>query len=133
MGELLFVLLEIFGELLLEAAGEAIIAFGFEAVSAPFKKAQGASRAMSLTGIIVLASLSAGLFHFFLPFPLTKPSRFPGISLILSPALCGASLYLVGKWRALNDRPTTRMATFWGGALFAFVFSLVRFLALRYP
>jgi hypothetical protein len=53
-----------------------------------------------------------------------------GISLFLSPLLCGVVMKIVGDQRRAMDRPTTALATFWGGCLFAFGFAGARFVLL---
>jgi hypothetical protein len=60
-----------------------------------------------------------------LPTPATQ-----GISLVLSPALSGLAMHLWGSYRREGGRPTTAMATFWGGASFAFGCALGRFVAI---
>lgn len=130
MGELLLGILAILGECLLEGVGEMILELGMESLLSPFRRAQTTSTLLSMVGILLLGTLAAGGLHLLAPFPLVKPSRWPGLSLILAPLLCGAGMHLYGRWRALLDRPTTRIATFWGGALLAFTFALLRFLLL---
>ena len=132
MGELLLVLLEIFGELVFEVGGEFLIGLGIESMVAPFKKAQDSSLSFSIVGIVLLGTISACLFHLVVPYQITRPLKFQGISLLISPFLTGACLHRFGVWRRSHERPTTRIATFWGGALFGFSFSLVRLLSLRY-
>lgn len=55
----------------------------------------------------------------------------PGSSLILSPVLSGMLMDAYGRWRASRGATRSKIATFWGGALFAFGMALVRFLLVR--
>jgi hypothetical protein len=60
-----------------------------------------------------------------LPMPATQ-----GISLLVSPALSGVAMSLWGSYRRERGRPATSMATFWGGASFAFGCALGRFVSV---
>ncbi|MET0553545.1 MAG: hypothetical protein ABW221_10945 [Vicinamibacteria bacterium] len=60
-----------------------------------------------------------------LPLPATQ-----GISLLLSPVVSGIAMHFWGSYRRAHGRPTTSMATFWGGAAFAFGCALGRFVAI---
>jgi hypothetical protein len=132
MAELLIVLLDVFGEVFLEFGGELLISLGIEAVAAPFKKAQTASLGFSIAGIVLMAAAASCLFCVVVPSQLIHRNRFPGISMLVSPLLAGATLHWFGAWRTEHGKHTTRIATFWGGALFALTFSSIRFLAIRF-
>jgi hypothetical protein len=52
----------------------------------------------------------------------------PGVSLVLSPLSAGLVMKAFGDWRRRRGGDPSFLATFWGGALFAFSFALVRWL-----
>ena len=58
----------------------------------------------------------------------TPRAVFPGVSLVLSPLVCGLAMHWLGEfWEAREqDRPV--LFTFRAGAIFAFGMALVRFL-----
>jgi hypothetical protein len=60
-----------------------------------------------------------------LPMPATQ-----GISLLLSPVVSGIVMHFWGSYRRERGRPASSMATFWGGASFAFGCALGRFVAI---
>lgn len=60
-----------------------------------------------------------------LPMPATQ-----GISLVLSPVASGLAMHFWGSYRRERGRATTSMATFWGGASFAFGCALGRFVTM---
>jgi len=132
MPELLIILLEIFGEVLFELFGEMFISLGIESILAPFQKTQSAPLGRSIAGIILLSSASSILFYLAIPTQLLHRNRIPGLSLLLAPPLVGTALHWFGKWRIEQDASTTRLATFWGGALFALVFSALRLTMVRF-
>jgi hypothetical protein len=49
------------------------------------------------------------------------------VGLVLYPAISGAVMQAVGERRRRKGIETTRLATFWGAACFAFGMSLARF------
>lgn len=52
----------------------------------------------------------------------------PGASLLLSPLLSGLVMEGIGRWRERRGQARSYIATYWGGALFAFAMASVRFL-----
>jgi hypothetical protein len=68
-------------------------------------------------------------------FALLAPNRIiqvyayiPRISLVIAPLVAGVCMHFLGEWRRRQDRKPTALATFTGGATFAFGMALVRFL-----
>jgi hypothetical protein len=60
-----------------------------------------------------------------LPVPRTQ-----GVSLVVSPALSGLAMYSWGSYRRGRGRSASGLATFWGGASFAFGCALGRFVVI---
>ena len=52
----------------------------------------------------------------------------PGISLVIAQLVAGVCMHFLGEWRRRQDCKPTALATFTGGATFAFGMALVRFL-----
>jgi hypothetical protein len=65
------------------------------------------------------------------PRPFFRYNVMPGASLILSPLFNGAVMEYYGRWSERRTGARTHLATFWGGALFAFGMALVRFLMIE--
>jgi hypothetical protein len=61
------------------------------------------------------------------PTPIFQPSPVRGASLLLSPLMNGAIMDRYGAWLEARGGARSYIATFWGGALFAFGMALVRF------
>ena len=78
-----------------------------------------------------VAGFCLGAFSgYVLPSRLLPAPRTSGISLLVSPVVSGVAMHLWGSFRAERGRPATSMATFWGGASFAFGCALGRFVAI---
>jgi hypothetical protein len=78
-------------------------------------------------GVLVFGGLAGWLTAWVFPGHLFGAPVLPGASLVLSPILNGALMYYFGAWRAQHLQGNSFIATFWGGALFAFGFAVVRF------
>jgi len=48
------------------------------------------------------------------------------MSLVLAPLAGGAMMHLYGQWKRTGGKDPSLLATFWGGALFAFAFAAAR-------
>lgn len=76
---------------------------------------------------VAFGILSAGIF----PHPLVHPSRFHGISLLISPVLTGfAMAWIGGAWKR-GGRTSVRIESFGYGFTFALALALIRFWLVR--
>jgi hypothetical protein len=83
-----------------------------------------------LLGLGLLGAVSGGLIAWLLPHRLFGTPAVPGASLVASPLLNGLFMHFYGTWQARRSGRESLAASFWGGAVFAFGFALVRFVAL---
>ncbi len=86
-----------------------------------------------LLGLASLGALGGGLITLLLPQRLLGAPVIPGASLVASPLLNGVFMHFYGAWRARRSGRESLTASFWGGAVFAFGFALVRFVMLLEP
>lgn len=119
-------------EMVVEIVLQALIELGFVSMAQPFKPAREVNPILAGIGLLFLGGFAALLFSLVLHDRLLPELAFPGLSLLLAPILVGTVMEWFGRWRRSTLAPTTALATFGGGALFAFAFALVRigFLAL---
>ena len=115
-------LLEVFGQLILEVLAE----FGLEAIKAAFER-PNRGLPLAVLGLFVLGAGFGGLSLLAWPARFWKPGPIPGLSLILGPLCAGAAMHAWGTHRRASGHVTTNLATFAGGAAFAFGMTLVRF------
>ena len=78
--------------------------------------------------MVALGALAGALICLVWPARILRPGPVRGVSLVFSPIVTGALMEGYGRWRAEKGRSRSSIATFWGGALFAFSMALVRFL-----
>lgn len=121
--ELLGLLLEFLIEALLQFAGGAILDGIFRAMGAVFSPDRPIIAAFAYAGLGALVG-SASLVLF--PHPLVKPSRFHGISLLISPLFVGSAMSLLGSFLESKNKKSIQIESFGYGFAFAFGMALVR-------
>jgi len=131
MGEVLFELLlafaELFLEVLLEVAGEALLDLAQRALTEVFRPIHLASPVLATVGYALLGALAGGWSLFLFPHPLVHPSRLHGISLLVSPLITGVIMALFGSMLSRHDRKVVRIESFHYGFAFAFGMALIRY------
>ena len=124
--------MEILFELLLTILSEAIfelfLAFGWEGLAQAFGKRKDKSFPLACLGWFLIGAACGGLSAWIAPHKFLPWDGPTGLSLVLSPLLCGIIMKMVGGRLRQKDRQPTALASFWGGSSFAFGFSLIRFL-----
>jgi hypothetical protein len=125
--ELLAELLGFLLEILVEFVIQMIFELATVALNGLISDREERHPAVSAVGLVfggaAAGFLSAGFF----------PNRLivtrvvaPGASLLWAPLATGVAMHLLGRRLRRLERPATRLATFWGGALFAVSMALVR-------
>ena len=122
--------IEFIGELLINLIGEFLLELVFELVGGTMFPERDGRREGCLFAIliIVVGAFLGAMTLFIWPTRVTPAFRIPGMSLVASPLIIGLLMQLYGNWREKRIGLRTPLATFWGGALFAFAMALTRFL-----
>jgi hypothetical protein len=108
-------------------AGQALLELGLEAVAGPFRRRRETNRVVAAVGLLGLGLAAGALTSLVLPSPILGLGLVPGLSLVVSPLACGVVLQAYGRYRLARGGDPSFLATFWGGALFAFGMALARF------
>ena len=129
--ELLAVLAELLGELLLQLLAEGIADVASRVLGERFEAARAkniiASSVPYAAAGFVVGIVSVAVF----PHPLVRPARIHGISLIVSPLLTGLIMSQVGSLLRRRNRRVVQIDSFGCGFAFAFGMALARFLLVR--
>lgn len=133
LGEILGLIFEILLEVLLQLIFEGGVAVASRAPRrfrfAPFLRNALSPRNPPLTTMkfSVLGFLLGSLSVLIFPHPLVHPSRFHGISLLISPVITGLIMGLIGRTVRRRGNSPVRIESFTYGFTFAFAFALIRF------
>jgi len=132
MEELLGFILDIFFDFFAEVFFQFVVQVFFDLIIRVFLEKFGNKRIgnsiIAALVYLVLGSLSGGLSLVFFPHPLVHPSRYHGISLLVSPVITGLVMAFVGAQLRRRDREVIRIESFWYGFTFAFGMALIRFI-----
>ena len=128
MDVILELVLEVVGELLVQGGVELLIDGAGRSVRKRRGPPQPRPVAVRVLGVLLLGAGLGALFTLVVPARILPVSAVPGLSLVLSPLACGALMHFYGRWRRARGGDTTIVATFLGGAAFAFGMALVRWL-----
>ena len=115
------------GEIVLQLFAELALELGFQ----PFRKRGDSHPVVIGIGLVLLGVAAGGLTVLILPRPVIPPLPIRGLSLLLSPLATGVLMERYGEWREERTGKRTYMATFWGGALFAFAMAATRLVLLH--
>jgi len=109
-------------EALIELALEALFSTGER--HPPFEGRAGGAFALILCGAV-----GGAVFTLLAPDRLIQLHAYiPGTSLLIAPLVAGACMHFLGEWRRRTGHKPTMLATFAGGATFAFGMALARLL-----
>ena len=123
---ILWFVVEVFGELLLEIALE----IGLASLKAALGR-ENRDPIVASCGYLFLGMTLGGISLVLLPGRLLSPPPIAGASLFLMPLGAAVALEWWGRYRRRTGHETTNLATWYGGSAFAFGAALVRFLFIR--
>ncbi len=121
-------ILSLFGDILLQGATEALMEFGFESLSSLCRSQRATNPLLAGCGLALVGGALGLVFALLAPHRLLPAAHFPGLSLLVAPVGVGWLMHTFGRWRRKRGGNPTSLATFWGGAIFAFSLALVRWL-----
>ncbi len=115
-------------EIGLQLVAEILIELGFGSAGDSLRQRRRAHPAIAAVGVVLLGGLAGLVTSLIWPTLIFRPGPVPGISLLVSPLISGLIMDRYGDWRERHGGERSYVATFWGGALFAFSMALIRFL-----
>jgi hypothetical protein len=120
-------LLELVFEALFELALGAIFDLLVRSFAAFFETVEIKNSVLAFAGYSFLGAATGTLSLFIIPHPLFRPSRFHGVSLLLSPILAGLGMQQPGLLLRTKARTVLQIESFWNGFAFALGVAVVRF------
>ena len=114
-------------EFLLQIFAQILIEFGFGSMTDAARQRSRSHPALAIFGVLLLGGLVGVVTSLVLPTRIFPASPMRGASLLLSPLAAGAMMSAYGRWKERRGSERSFLASFWGGALFAFSMALVRF------
>ena len=127
MEDLIFGLLEIFGEFLLQFIFEVLVGIASRGLRRFRVSTRKQGTAFSAVLFALLGVIAGGVSLFVFPHPLFHPSKLHGISLLLSPLLTGFVMSGLGRTVQRRGRIPARIESFACGFTFALGMALIRF------
>ena len=120
------VILTALGEILWQIGAQILIEFGFGSIVKTARDRSYSHPAVTIVGALLLGGLVGVVTSLIWPTRIFAPSSWRGISLLLSPVITGLVMRQYGVWAERNRGYRSFLASFWGGALFAFGMAVVR-------
>jgi hypothetical protein len=119
------ILIEIFGEFLLQAFVEVLAELGLRSLAEPLLKKPDPW--LASLGYVFFGAAIGGLSLLIFPTHFVTEGNHRVLNLILTPIAVGLLMCALGAWRERRGQPKIRINRFFYGYLFALMFTLVRF------
>lgn len=124
---MLWAIVELFGELLLQLCGEYLAELFGRSVRAPFRRPQPPNPLLAALGYALFGAAAGALSLWLFPLLFVSSPTLRLVNLVLTPLLAGAVMALLGAWRRRHEQATIRLDSFLYGYVFALTMALVRF------
>lgn len=131
MGILFEIIFTIIIDALFQFIIEFLIALGYESIVNSFKELKSANKYLALAGCAIAGTIIGLISYFIYPKRIFNNSSFYGLSLLISPIIVGFIMKIWGERRIHSNKRISVLSTFWGGAVFALAYSIIRFLLIR--
>lgn len=125
MIELIF---ELLFEIIFEVLTEIALELGCESLRHSLRRRRSSNPVLAGIGFVIVGAILGFITTLVFPGRIFPEPPLKGISLIVSPIGAGFAMHFFGSWRRRRGHDTSYLATFWGGALFAFALTFVRFI-----
>jgi hypothetical protein len=136
MNDVLFALLSAVAELLFEVffqvvVEEVVVALIVRFLRKVFKKTTAVNPILATIGYLLLGSAFGLASVRLFPHPFFQPSKFHGISLVISPVITGLVMAQVGVMLRRKGKQAVRIESFGFGFTFALGLAIIRFILVR--
>ncbi len=125
---LISMVFEALGEVLLQLFAEAILSLIDRSIRNFVEERNAINPVFATAGYLSLGIVFGFVSLMFFPHPIFHPSKFHGISLLVSPVLTGLAMSLVGMLLRNRGKRAARIESFGYGFTFALGMAVLRFL-----
>jgi hypothetical protein len=129
--ELLLAIAEIFFEAAIESASAALVDLAVRAFTRVFPTSHPRPE-FAVVGYGLLGALAGQVSVFLFPHAMVHPSRFRGVSVLISPVITGLVMAFAGILLRRRGKKITGIESFAYGFSFAFGMALVRYFSRRF-
>jgi hypothetical protein len=131
MDEILWAILQLVLEILLEVGGEAILDGLFRLVGKAVVDWEPGASVLAHISYFAVGCVTGGLSVLLVPHPVFRRTQFHGISLLVAPLVTGLVMSMVGSALRKRNRRVLAMESFGVGFAIALGIALVRFLLAK--
>jgi hypothetical protein len=115
-------------EIVLQLVAEIVVSFGFASAGESLRQRRQAHPVFAGIGVALMGCVAGVIASLIWPARILEPGPVPGASLVLSPLITGVVMDRYGRWTERRGGHAPYIATFTGGALFAFSMAFVRYI-----
>lgn len=126
MEELLFIVFQFFGEILLQVVIEILAEIGLHSVAEPFQRKP--EPWLAFIGYAIFGAIAGALSLWLLPLHLIYSHTLQIIGLFAAPLAASSIMVCLGAWRRRRGEELVRLDRFAYSFIFAFMLGLIRFL-----
>lgn len=126
IAEIIFALLQVFGELFLQVVVEALIEFGLHGLGDAFKRQKPPHPLLAAFGYALLGAAAGAISLCIFPQRFIAAPWLRILNLAVTPIAASSIMAAIGAWRRRNDKDLIRLDRFAYGFLFAFAMAIVR-------
>jgi hypothetical protein len=124
--EILFAVLEVVAELLLQIFAEALFEFGLQCLGEAFRRPKPLHPGMAAVGYAMLGAVAGAISLTVFPHRFIATPWLRVVNLIITPVAAGAVMATIGAWRRKREKELIRLDRFSYGYLFALAMAVVR-------
>jgi predicted lysophospholipase L1 biosynthesis ABC-type transport system permease subunit len=125
--EILFALLQVLGEIVLQMIFELLAELGLRSVREPFRRPKPLHPALAAIGYAIFGAIAGAASLWLLPTLVITVEWLRVANLAITPVIAGSLMGAFGAWRRRRNEELIRLDRFAYGFLFAFAMALVRF------
>jgi hypothetical protein len=125
--ELLFLLFQFVGEIVLQIILEALFELGLHIVREPFRRPKPLHPTLAAIGYTILGAVAGAISLWVFPKLFIATAWLRVVNLIVTPVAAGTVMTAIGHWRSTRDKELIRLDRFAYGFLFALGMAVVRF------